>query len=90
METGTRHIRQKRRFNVGSFNIRGLTEDANKNELVRDVNKFVIDVFPLQETKIKNAGVQESMEVLSSLDSKNKHCGNGFVVPNKWQESIHK
>ena len=30
MGAGTRNIRQKRRFNVGSFNVSGLTEDTKK------------------------------------------------------------
>ena len=28
--------------------------------------------------------------MIITLDSKNKHYGNAFVVPKKWQESIHK
>ena len=28
--------------------------------------------------------------MIITFDSKNKHYGNGFVVPKKWQESIHK
>ena len=40
MGTVTRNIRQKRRFNVGSFNVRGLTEDTKKEQLVRGVHHF--------------------------------------------------
>ena len=28
--------------------------------------------------------------MIITFDAKNKHYGNGFVVPKKWQESIHK
>ena len=28
--------------------------------------------------------------MIIAFDSKNEHYGNGFVVPKKWQESIHK
>ena len=51
-------MRQKRSFSVGSFNVRGLTEDTKKEQLVRDVNQYGIDVCTLQERKIENAGVQ--------------------------------
>ena len=91
MGTGIRNIRQKRRFSVGSSNVRGLTEDAKKEKLVTDVNQYGIDVCALQEIKIKNAGVRRvSGSMIITFDAKNKHYGNGFVVPKKWQESIHK
>ena len=91
MGTGIRNIRQKSRFSVGGFNVRGLTEDTKKEKLVRDVNQYDTDVFALQETKIENAGVQKvNGSMIITSDSKNKHYGNGFVVPKKWQESIHK
>ena len=58
MKAGTTHIRQKGSFSIGSLNVRGLTEDTKKEQLVRDVNQYGIDVCTLQETKIENAGVQ--------------------------------
>ena len=76
---------------MGSFNARGLTEDTKKEQLVRDVNQHGIDVCALQETKIENAGVYRVIgNMIITFDSKNKHYGNGFVVPKKWQEPIHK
>ena len=45
MGTGIINIRQKRRFSVGNFNVRGLTEDTKKEQLVRDVNQYGIDVL---------------------------------------------
>ena len=91
MGTGTRNIRQKRRFSVGSFNVTGLTEDTKKEQLVRDVHQYGVDVCALQEAKIENAGVHRvNGSMIITFHSKNKHCGNTFVVPKKWQESIHK
>ena len=57
MVTGTGNMKQKKKFSVGSFNVRGLTEDTKKELLVRDVIQYGIHVYALQETKIKNAGV---------------------------------
>ena len=91
MGTRIRNIREKRRFSVGRCNVRGLTEDTKEEQLVRDVNQYGIDVCALQETKIENAGVHRvNGRMIITFDSKNKHYGNGFVVPKKWQESIHK
>ena len=55
MGTGTRNIRQKRSLSVRSFNVRGLTKDTKKEQLVRDVNQYGIDLCALQGTKIQNA-----------------------------------
>ena len=69
--------------------MRGLTEDTKKEQLVRDVNQYGIYVCALQETKIENAGVHRvNGSMIITFDSKSKHYG--FVVPKKWQESIHK
>ena len=39
---------KKEVFCVGSFNVRGLTGYHKKEELVRDTNRFSVDVFILQ------------------------------------------
>ena len=76
---------------MGSFNVRGLTEDTKKEQLVRDVHQCGVNACALQEAKIENAGVHRVNEsVIITFVSKNKHCGNTFVVPKKWQESTHK
>ena len=91
MGTGTRNIRQKRRFITGSFNVRGLTKDTTNEQLVKDVQQYSVNVCALQETKIVNAGVHRvNGSMIITFDSKNKHYGNAFVVPKKWKESIHK
>ena len=76
---------------MGSFNVRGLTEDMKKKQLVRDVNQYGVDVCVLQESKIENAGVHRvNGSIIITFDSRNKHSGNGFVVTKKWQKLIHK
>ena len=81
MGTQIRNIREKRRFNVGRCNVRGLTEDTKEEQLVRDVNQYGIDVSALQEIKIENAGVHRANgRMIITFDSKNKHYGIGFVV----------
>ena len=76
---------------MASFNVRGLTEDTKKGQLVRDVHHYGVYICALHETKIKNAGVHRvNGSMIITSDSKNKHYGNVFVVPRMWQESIHK
>ena len=63
MGTGIRNIRQKRRFSVGSSNVRGLIEDTKKEKLVTDVNQYGIDVVPCKKSKSKMQEYAESVEV---------------------------
>ena len=65
---------------MGSFNVRGLTKDIMKEQLVRDVNQYDVDVCALQETKIENPRVHRvNGSVIITSDSKRKLYGNGFI-----------
>ena len=76
---------------MGSFNVRGITEDTKKEQLVRDIAQYGVDVCALQETKISEAGVHNINEnIIITFDSTNKHYGNGFVVSKKWQKYVYK
>ena len=69
---------------MGSFNVRGFTEDTKKEQLVRDVNRYGIHVCALQETKIENVEAQRlNGSMIITFDSKSKHYGNGFIVRKK-------
>ena len=58
---------------------------------MRDVHQYGVDVCALHKTKIENAGVHRvNGSMIITFYSKNKHYGTAFVVPKKWQESIHK
>ena len=83
--------RRKRNFCVGSLTVRGLTEHHKKEELVRDTNRYNVDICCLQENKIKDAssyGVNGS--TIITFHSDNKHYVNGFVKAKKWKNLIHK
>jgi exonuclease III len=84
-------LKKDRKFCVGTFNIRGLVDDTKKEQLVRDVNKYGVDICALQETKIKDAGEYcINGSTLITFESKSKHYGNGFVVSPKLKDKIHK
>ena len=81
----------KRSFCVGSFNVSGLAQHLNKEELVRDTNRYHADVCCLHEAKIKHASSYEiNGSTIITFHSDNKHYGNGFVIAKKWKNSIHK
>ena len=64
---------------MGSFNVRGFTEDTKKEQLVRDVHQYGVNVCALQETKIENAGIHRVNEsMIITFDSRNKHYGNAL------------
>ena len=49
----TRRLQKKYKLTVATFNVRGLTQEYKQVQLARDVNKYNIDIFSLQETNIK-------------------------------------
>ena len=78
-------------FNIGSFNVRGLSEETKQKSLAKDMMKYNVDVCCMQEMKISN-GIDINIEKhrLISLPSECKHYGNGFIVSPKWKDSIYK
>ena len=68
-----------------------IAENKDVNIVHTDVHQYGVDVCALQGNKIENAGVHKvNGTMIITFDSKNKYYGNAFVVPKKWQESIHK
>ena len=73
---------------MGSFNVRGIMEDTKKEQLVRDIAQYGVDICALQE---REAGVHNINEnIMITFDSTNKHYGNGYVVSMKWQKYVCK
>ena len=78
-------------FNVGTFNVRGLSDQTKKEQLVRDCEKYEVDVCCIQETKIKegwNSNVNGSRIITLPTDMKD--YGNGFVIGRKWVDKIYR
>ena len=48
---------KQRSFIVLSLNVWELPENTNKEELVRHMSRYIINIYYLQETKIKEAGI---------------------------------
>ena len=42
----------RKKFSIGTFNVRGLTSNIKKELLNKDIEKLCVDVYCLQETKI--------------------------------------
>ena len=78
-------------FNLGSFNVRGLSSDLKKELLSRDLERLKIDVCCLQETKIRNGeDINIRNDRLICFTSDCQYYGNGFLISSKWRENIFK
>ena len=82
-------MRRKNIFNIGTFNVRGLTDEFKQEQLVHDVEKCKIDICCLQETKItENRDINIKDYRLITLQSNSRHYGNGFLISPKWKDRI--
>ena len=76
-------------LNIGTFNVRGLTDVSKQEQLCRDMGKYEVDICCIQETMRKDAlDTNVDGYRLITLPTKSKY-GNGFVVSPKWKEKIH-
>ena len=79
-------MKDKRIFNVGSFNVRGLTKEYKRQQLANDIIKYNIDICCLQETKLQNSLDKNlNKHRIICLPSDSRHYGNGFIVTGKSQ-----
>ena len=84
-------MRRKNIFNIGTFNVRGLTDEFKQEQLVHDVEKYKLDICCLQETKItENRDINIKDYRLITLQSNSRHYGNGFLISPKWKDRIVK
>ena len=79
-------------FSLGTFNVRGLCDELEKENLADDLERHKIDVCCIQETKIKD-GVDITTRKghrLICLQTKQNSYGNGFMVAKRLVPSINK
>ena len=78
-------------FSVGTFNVRGLSDDQKKENLVKDMKKYNIDICCLQETKIKEGSDKMINGYrLITVSADIRHYGTGFIIADKWIDNISK
>jgi sorting nexin-29 len=83
--------KSKGNTNLATFNVRGLTEESKKIQLIEDVRKYNIQVCSLQETKIReDTDEQRGGCRLITFNTDQPAYGNGFVVGPKWKNSIQR
>ena len=77
-------IKNKDILKIGTLNCRGLTKFDKKEELVRDINKYNIDILAVQETKIKGISELEQINnyTFYKAECDNSYHGVGFIVKN--------
>ena len=68
-------------FKLGTFNVRGLTEEHKQELLHEDLKKYRLDVCCLQETKIKTVlDVNLTISLLINFNPDRKFCGCGLIM----------
>ena len=79
------------KFNLHTFNVRGLSSDTIKEQLCTDIKSYHLDLVCLQETKIAN-GADRTIKQHRPLrfESNSRHYGCGFLINKKWTNSIHR
>ena len=82
---------QQNQFNLATFNERGLVKKYKQDSLSKDNNTYKIDVCCLQEckTKEKSDRTLENGNRLILMGADNISYGNGFLISNKWKNSVH-
>ena len=76
-------------LSIGTFNVRGLTDDQKKRDLTLDMKRYNIDICCLQETKMKvGSDVNINEYRLITLPADIPYYGTGFIIAEKWIENI--
>lgn len=79
------------KFNVSTFNVRGITSEIKRWNLNKDLLRYNIDLICLQETKISDdmdIQVKESRLICFKPDC--RHYGSGFIINKTWKNNIHR
>ena len=78
-------------FNIATFNVRGMTNNHKKYQLVKDMVRYNVDICCLQETKIQEGiNVDINEHKILTFESKQKEYGNGFIISKKWKDYMYK
>ena len=77
-------------FSLGTFNVRGLTQEYKQQQLSKDMARYRVDVCCLQETKIKD-GIDTMVgnHRLITLPTFSKFYGNGFMISPRYAKHVH-
>ena len=76
---------------IGTFNVRGLTQQVKMEQLSRDLIKYGVDICALQETKIiKGIDTNINRHRLISLQTDQRAYGNGFMIAPRIVDHIHR
>ena len=77
------------RFNIGTFNLRGLSSATKRNQLSEDLGRLHIDICCLQETKCPGGFDEHPGNYrLIGLQSQSRHYGLAFAVASHMEDRI--
>ena len=65
---------------LATLNVRGITSELKKNNLIEDARRYKCDIITIQETKSEKVDRTINGYKLITFDTKCKHYGLGFVL----------
>ena len=89
-----KYSRNKDLFSAGSFNVRGIVKEHDRELLCKDMEQYRVDICALQETKVKdyvdtNINMSNGEYRFISLSSQQKAYGMGFMISPKYKDLVH-
>jgi len=76
---------------LGTWNLRGVYQEGAIKNLVREIKRYKMDIVAVQETHLKDTGVQEIENVTFFRSGNNKRqYGVGFLVEQNMKERVRK
>ena len=78
------------KFNIGTFNVRGIIKELKRHQLAQDFDKYNLGILCIQETKIteeldNELDVKKFINIPSSIKSQ----GIGYIVAPNWKHLVH-
>ena len=82
-------------FFIRMLNVRDekVTKTEKQEQFARDIDKYNLDAFCFQETKIKDGldvDIRVKKHKLVCVQSVSLNYGNGFVINKRWKRNTHR
>ena len=93
--TDVENIKNKKHFNVGTLNVRGLNKMAKQQQLLNYMNLYNIDILGVQETSIpqrqsKYTCMSTKYDCYFTNDERNLGSGVGIIINKSISRYVHR
>lgn len=76
-------------INMGTWNVRGINEEGAIKNLIKEINKYDMQIIALQETHLPGNGIQEiDNHILFKSGNKQRQFGTGFILNKQLKEKV--